>query len=133
MLNQKTLREATRLTQAGQLTEATVLLQAMFRGEPVPAESPAASFLTSLPPHAPPTLALTANDAGEGSRAARAEATTATPRRIRPLFDRAKDGTWLGLRGVKHPPASATDIVPEGAKFIEDAYGNEAGSRGAQR
>jgi len=33
MLNQDMLREATRLTQAGQLTEATALLQRMLRGE----------------------------------------------------------------------------------------------------
>jgi poly(hydroxyalkanoate) depolymerase family esterase len=45
------------------------------------------------------------------------------------LFDRAKDGTWLGLRGVKRAPASLTDIVPEGAKFIEGTYSNPAGSR----
>ena len=37
MLNQDTLREATRLTKAGQLTEATALLQRMFRGERAPA------------------------------------------------------------------------------------------------
>ena len=36
MLNQDTIREATRLTQAGQLTEATALLQRMFRGERAP-------------------------------------------------------------------------------------------------
>ena len=129
MLNQKTLREATRLTQAGQLTEATALLQAMFRGEPVPARSSAASLRTSLPLHAPPTIDLNANDVGEVNRVVRAEATSATPRRIRPLFDRAKDGTWLGLRGVKHAPASITDIVPEGAKFVEGTYSNAAGSR----
>ena len=45
------------------------------------------------------------------------------------MFDRAKDGTWLGLRGAKHAPASTPDIVPEGAKFIEGTYSNAAGSR----
>ena len=129
MLNQNTLREATRLTQAGQLTEATALLQSMFRGEPVPAGSSAAPLRISLPGRTPPTIDLKANDLGEVNRAVRAEASTAIPRRSRPLFDRAKDGTWLGLRGVKRAPASITDIVPEGAKFVEGTYSNAAGSR----
>src|SRR4029079_5676068 len=129
MLNQKTLREATRLTQAGQLIEATALLQSMFRGEPVPARSSAAPLRISLPGRKPPTIDLKANDVGEVNRAFRAEASTATPRRSRPLFDRAKDGTWLGLLGVKRAPASITDIVPQGAKFIDGTYSNAAGSR----
>ena len=33
MLNQELVREATRLTRAGQLVEATALLQRMIRGE----------------------------------------------------------------------------------------------------
>ena len=33
MLNQNIIREATRLTRAGQLVEATALLQRMLRGE----------------------------------------------------------------------------------------------------
>ena len=33
MLNQDTIREATRLTRAGQLAQATALLQRMLRGE----------------------------------------------------------------------------------------------------
>ena len=36
MLNQTTVREATRLTRAGQLVEATALLQRMLRGESRP-------------------------------------------------------------------------------------------------
>ena len=36
MLNQDIIREATRLTRAGQLVEATALLQRMLRGESAP-------------------------------------------------------------------------------------------------
>jgi len=128
MLNQDTLREATRLTQAGQLTEATALLQGMFRERAPAAASPAPRHIR-LPRHASPTIELKANDAGNAARAVPVEAPTAASRRTRPLFDRAKDGAWLGLRGVKHTPASMTDIVPEGTRFIEGTYSNKAGRR----
>jgi poly(hydroxyalkanoate) depolymerase family esterase len=128
MLNQDTLREATRLTQAGQLTEATALLQHMLRCVRRLAEAAAAGGLIRLPGRAPPTIDLKANGVGNADRAAPAETPAATSRH-RPLFDRAKDGAWLGLRGVKRAPASMADIVPEGAKFIDGTYGNEAGSR----
>ena len=49
MLNQDTLREATRLTQAGQLTEATALLQRMFRGERAPAAASQPRAVIRLP------------------------------------------------------------------------------------
>jgi poly(hydroxyalkanoate) depolymerase family esterase len=128
MLNQDTLREATRLTQAGQLSEATALLQRMLRGERPLAEAAAAEGLISLPGRTPPTIDLKANGVGNADRAPPAE-TPATARRHRPLFDRAKDGTWLGLRGAKRAPASMTDIAPVGTKFIEGTYSNKAGSR----
>jgi poly(hydroxyalkanoate) depolymerase family esterase len=129
MLNRDTLREATRLTHAGRLTEATALLQRVFRGEQASAEASPAPARVRLSGSVPLTIDLEANEVVEANHAAPAEAPTATPRRRGPLFDRAKDGTWLGLRGVKHAPASLTDIVPEGAKFIENAYTNQAGSR----
>ncbi len=129
MLNQDTLREATRLTQAGQLTEATVLLQRMFRGKRAPAAASPAPGLIRFPGRAPPTIDFKANGVGNADSAAPAERPAATARRHRPLFDRAKDGSWLGLRGAKHAPASMTDIVPEGAKFIDGIYSNKAGSR----
>lgn len=129
MLNQDTLREATRLTQAGQLAEATALLQRMLRGERPLAKAAAAKGLIRLPGRTPPAIELKANGVGNADRAAPAETPAATARRHRPLFDRAKDGTWLGLRGAKRAPASMADIVPEGAKFIDGTYSNKAGSR----
>jgi hypothetical protein len=82
-----------------------------------------------LPGRAPPAIDLEANDVGENDPAAFSEASTATPLHRRPLFERAKDGTWLGMRGCKHVPASMTEIVPGGTKFIEGTYSNRAGSR----
>ena len=47
---------------------------------------------------------------------------------FRSFFDRTKERPGFGLRGlVKRAPPSTADIVPEGAKFIEDAYSNPAG------
>jgi hypothetical protein len=128
MLNQDTLREATRLTQAGQLNEATALLQGMYRERTSAAVSPVLRGIR-LPGRAPPAIDLKADHVGEADRATPAESPTAAPRRSRPLFDRAKDGTWLGMRGIKQTPASMTDIVQEGTRFIEGTYSNKAGSR----
>jgi Esterase PHB depolymerase len=127
MLNQDTLREATRLTRAGQLMEATALLQRMFERAPA-APSPAPGRIR-LPGRAPPTIDLETSNVGNADRVALVETPAATARRHRPLFDRAKDGIWPGLRGAKHAPASMIEIVPEGAKFIDGTYSNKAGSR----
>jgi poly(hydroxyalkanoate) depolymerase family esterase len=129
MLNQDTFREATRLTRAGQLAEATALLQRMLRGERAPDATSRAPGGIPLPGHEPPTLDLKANDVEETDSAHLTRAPSAPARRLRPLFDRAKDGAWLGMRGVKRTTPPAQDIVPEGAKFIDGVYSNPAGSR----
>jgi poly(hydroxyalkanoate) depolymerase family esterase len=130
MLNQDTFREATRLTQAGQLAEATALLQRMLRGERAPDATSRTLGRVSLPGREPPTVdAAKANDLEETDSADLARARSVPPHRLQPLFDRAKDGSWLGMRGVKRTPPSRSDVVPEGAQFIEGAYSNPAGSR----
>ena len=127
MLNQDTLREATRLTHAGQLAEATALLQGMFRGDRAPDAASRIPEPVSLPGREPPTIDAKANDIKQTDSVHPARAPSI--RGIQPLFDRAKDGSWLGMRGVKRAPPAASDIAPERAQFIEAVYSNAAGSR----
>ena len=129
MLNQDTIREATRLTHTGQLAEATALLQRMLRGEQAPDAKLRTPARVCLPGREPPTIDAKANDVEEADSAHLARAPSSPPRGLQPLFDRAKDGSWLGMRGVKRTPPSTPDIMPEGTKFIEAAYSNAAGSR----
>jgi poly(hydroxyalkanoate) depolymerase family esterase len=130
MLNQDILREATRLTRSGQLAKATALLQRMLRGDAMPAAA-----ASTAPDHmrllgrTSPTIDLTANEVIEPDRATQASTLTAAQGRVRPLFDRAKDGTWLGMRGMKRAPAPITDIAPEGTEFVDGVFSNKAGGR----
>jgi hypothetical protein len=64
MLNQDTFREATRLTHAGQLAEATALLQRMLRGECASDATSRASERISLPGREP-TIDAKASDTEE--------------------------------------------------------------------
>jgi poly(hydroxyalkanoate) depolymerase family esterase len=133
MLNQDTIRQATRLTHAGQLTEATALLQRMFRGDQAPDATLRTTGPVLSPGREPPTIDVRVNEVEEGGSSRPARAASAGPGRLQPqpqpLFVQAKDGSWLGLRGAKRTPPSTRDIVPESAKYIEGAYSNAAGSR----
>ena len=129
MLNQDTIREATRLTYAGELAEATALLQRMLRGVCVPDATSRTAGRVPLSDREPLTIDAKVNDVEEADSTHLARAPFGLPRRLQPLFDRAKDGSWLGMRGVKRTPPSTPDIVPDGAKYIEGAYSNPAGSR----
>jgi poly(hydroxyalkanoate) depolymerase family esterase len=122
MLNQNMISEATRLTRAGHLVEATALLQRMLRGEsPEPSQTRVAPARLE-----PPTIDVKASvvEEKESRRAARVSPT--------PLqrFDRLKDFPGLNLRGpmTRAPPAT-TDIAPEGTRLITGTFSNAAGSR----
>ncbi|MEH2567145.1 extracellular catalytic domain type 1 short-chain-length polyhydroxyalkanoate depolymerase [Bradyrhizobium sp. AZCC 2289] len=130
MLNQTTVREATRLTRAGQLVEATALLQRMLRGEWVPGPTSGSTARTAFARLEPPTIDAKANvvEESEGRRPPQA---ASAQRRKRPApLDGMRELSGLGLRGkIKRAPPSTSDIVPEGTRFIEGTFSNAAGSR----
>ncbi len=127
MLDQKTIREATRLTRAGRLVEATTLLQQMLHGERA---TRAASNIDSiaLPGGTPPVIDVKANWVKDTESQHAAPTTSPQSRKFRVRSDRTDNPVGLRLRAKRAPP-SMRDVVPEGARFIEGSYGNSAGSR----
>jgi poly(hydroxyalkanoate) depolymerase family esterase len=132
MLNQDIIREATRLTRAGQLVEATALLQRMLRGESAPDASSDTGGRIALTGRKPLIIDAKANAVEEktDSHPKLEPAPSAQPRMLRALLDRKEAHSGIELRGVmKRAPLSTPDIVPEGARFIERTYSSPAGSR----
>jgi len=129
MLNQDIIREATRLTRAGQLVEATALLQRMLRGERAPDASSDTGDRIALA--GPLIIDVKANPVEETDRPPPSEpAPSAQPRLRRASLNRNMERSGIGLRGVmKRAPLSIPDIVPDGARFIESTYSSPAGSR----
>jgi poly(hydroxyalkanoate) depolymerase family esterase len=130
MLKLDIVREATRLTRAGQLVEATVLLQRMLSGKTAPDATSGTTGRIALTGRQAPIIDAKADTVEETDSPHLARATSAQPRMLSALLDRTKQRSGLGLRGViKRAPLSTPDIVPEGARFIEGTYSNPAGSR----
>ena len=130
MLKQDIVREAARLTRAGQLVEATILLQRMLRGETAPDATSGTTVRSALAGREPPTIDAKADTIERPDNPNLARATPAQPRMLRALLDRTTERSVLGQRrAIKRAPLSKSDVVPEGARFIERTYSNPAGSR----
>lgn len=131
MMNQDVIREATRLTRAGQLVEATALLQRMLRGESLAGSfSGTASDATAR--LEPTTIDLRANVVeATVSRPTKLDTAASGRRQKRAVpLDRMRGFPGTGLRGpISRPSPSATDIAPAGTRFIAGTFRNAAGSR----
>ena len=126
MLNQETVREATRLTHGGQLVEATALLQRMLRGEGEPTPASRSAAQAPLPRLEPPTIDAKADVVEE--RKSRQPTPVQGRTRPAPLVGMRKF-SGLGLRApIGRAPPSTSDIVPDGTKFIAGTFSNAAGA-----
>ena len=93
MLNPNTMLEATRLTRAGRLTEATALLQRMLRGETAPDMSFSSAGDNALAGRTPPIIDAKAETIDGTDRPLSGAATFARPNRfgvLRALSDRVR-------------------------------------------
>jgi poly(hydroxyalkanoate) depolymerase family esterase len=145
--------EATRLTRAGRLTEATALLQRALRREPVSdtgsgptgegAHAPTGrdSRIVDLIPKTieltdPPPSPRTGHASGTGASSRPADPTPGTarphmPQALRRFLERIKrihPEPGAGKLPRRSPP-HAPDVVPDGGRFVAASYGNQAGSR----
>ena len=125
--------QATLLTRANRLSEATALIQRMLRGETDlsmtigPADDIA-------PTRSEPSIVNSNSDSNDESDYTRLGAATfAHSPSFRALQDwpyRVRRHSASGLQGwTQRTQVSTGDIVPEGGKFIEAVYTNAAGSR----
>jgi poly(hydroxyalkanoate) depolymerase family esterase len=134
------MREATRLTREGRLTEASALLQRLLRGDEATAAATAASHATaSTPAERLPRVIDINPETGEASAPAYAAAgtsaagrwpagapgKTAMPKALRGFLDRIKEG---GL--TQDLPARTAGPLPDGAQFVAGTFTSDAGSRG---
>jgi poly(hydroxyalkanoate) depolymerase family esterase len=128
MLKPDIMLEATRLTRAGQITEATALLQRMFRGEgarDMSAGEAGDSVFARPIIDGTEAIDVTAPSCFGTERSALNMSVV-----LRGLFDHVgrrsnpKNEDLMASGLVSRP-----DIVPPGGKFIEGIYSNSAGTR----
>jgi hypothetical protein len=125
--------QATRLTRASRLSEATALIQRMLRGESDLGMTIGPTDDIAATRSKPSIVDAKADNNEETEYPHLGAATFAHSRSFRALHDwpyRVKQHSGPGLQGwMLRTPVSTPDIVPEGGKFIEAVFANAAGSR----
>ena len=125
--------EAARLTRAGRLAEATALVRRMLRGETAPDMSFSGRGAIAPAQRKPPTIDPGSATSRKTEHPLLNAATSAGPHMthaLRALLQRVTLRSGPGTHALKQPtPLSMPEIVPEGGKFIEATYSNQAGSR----
>jgi poly(hydroxyalkanoate) depolymerase family esterase len=110
------LFEATRLTRAGRLVEATALLQRMLQGRSAPGGADAPE----------PRGGLIIDGVAETIETAVAEA----PPALRRFLERGPRDRLKPVRGLDRPNSTeASAAMPDGAQFLAATFSNAAGSR----
>jgi poly(hydroxyalkanoate) depolymerase family esterase len=135
------MREASRLTRAGRLTEATALLQRMLHGPIDPSPVPGTGSLPATIDLVPETVEVTDPgpslrtghefDTGECDRAERA-GRAYLPEALRSLLDRIpRAGLKPALGGLAQSlsPVDARD-APASGQFLASSYSSQVGTRG---
>jgi hypothetical protein len=122
--------QATLLTRAGRLSDATTLIQRMLRGGTGPDMTMGQIEEVTSHGNKPSAVYAKADNDEEGDNRHLSMPTFAHFRGFHALHDLPYRIKRPGFRGwMQRAPVAIADIVPEGGKFIETVYANAAGSR----
>lgn len=127
-LDQDIVREATRLTRAGRLVEATALLQNMLHGKSA-TDARSGTTARVLAQHEVPVIDLKATVVEKAESPKPARVRSALLQGSSGPMDRATEGLGHGLKDLLGRAPPEKDIAPSGTRFIDGSYSNTAGRR----
>lgn len=137
--------EATRLTKAGRLSEATAVLQRHWRGssDSRSSDNPRRAVVSDRPgfPHVIDGTVVDVDGSGSGSETVAPkpsqvgnvaeDASRQPPRRPKLVksLGRLRDAMGQGLTGLKRAAPDPSEVFPSNGAFIAGSFSNHAGSR----